>query len=142
MRRDYDDHPEGPPVRRAKCAQSHVMQSTKHQRTHQLPERYLSAGTPVSGILASGTVVSYEQMILDDELYMIIRRHLRGIEVSDETLALDLIEDIGPGGSFISSTRTISTSAGSFTCRGSGAGVKTHSKESGSCSRGRPLGTT
>jgi len=61
----------------------------------------------VSGILASGTVVSYEQMILDDELCSIIRRYLRGIEVSDETLALNLIEDIGPGGSFISSMHTV-----------------------------------
>ena len=61
----------------------------------------------VSGILASGTIVSYEQMILDDELCTIIRRYLRGIEVSDETLALDLIEDIGPGGAFISSMHTV-----------------------------------
>jgi trimethylamine--corrinoid protein Co-methyltransferase len=34
------------------------------------------------------------------------RRIMRGIEVSDDTLMLDLIDEIGPGGEFVSAVET------------------------------------
>ncbi|MCK4600362.1 trimethylamine methyltransferase family protein [Candidatus Bipolaricaulota bacterium] len=60
----------------------------------------------VSGILASGRVVSYEQMILDNELCTMLRHFLKGIAVNDNSLALDVIEQIGPAGNYLTSRHT------------------------------------
>ncbi len=46
-------------------------------------------------------------MILDSELISALRRTLRGFEVNDETLAVDLIHEVGPGGSFLASEHTV-----------------------------------
>ncbi|MFQ6112363.1 MAG: trimethylamine methyltransferase family protein, partial [Nitrospinota bacterium] len=37
------------------------------------------------------------QLVIDDEIIGMVRRALKGIEVNDETLALDAIREIGPG---------------------------------------------
>jgi len=59
-----------------------------------------------SGILASGLVVSYEQMVIDAEMCRTVRRFLEGIRVDDDSLALSAIEDAGPGGSFLATQHT------------------------------------
>lgn len=61
----------------------------------------------VSGLLGSARVVSYEQLILDNELCRMVRHFLKGIEVSDKTLALDTIKEVGPGGDFLMSDHTV-----------------------------------
>lgn len=43
---------------------------------------------------------------MTDEVIGMARRALRGIEVSDETLLLDLIDRVGPGGHFIATRET------------------------------------
>jgi trimethylamine--corrinoid protein Co-methyltransferase len=43
---------------------------------------------------------------MNDEIIAMTRRMMRGIEVSDDTLMLDLIDAVGPGGEFISATET------------------------------------
>jgi trimethylamine--corrinoid protein Co-methyltransferase len=60
-----------------------------------------------SGLLGSARVISYEQLILDNELCGMIRHVLKGIEVSDKTLALDAIKEVGPGGDFLMSDHTV-----------------------------------
>lgn len=50
---------------------------------------------------------SYEQMVIDDEIFGMMKRFLRGIEVTDETLAVDLIKEVGPGGAYISRRHTL-----------------------------------
>jgi len=61
----------------------------------------------VSGLLAGATVASYEQMVLDDELCNMVRRLSRGVEVEKETLATELIHQVGPGGTFLASRHTV-----------------------------------
>ena len=60
-----------------------------------------------SGLLGSARVVSYEQLILDHELCRMVRHLLKGIEVSDKTLALDTIKKVGPGGDFLTAEHTV-----------------------------------
>ncbi len=60
----------------------------------------------VSGILQSGLLVSAEQMAIDHELCRVVRRIVRGIDVSDETLARDAIQAAGPGGNYLTSMHT------------------------------------
>ena len=54
------------------------------------------------------TETSYpEQAIIGDEICSFINRILRGIEVSPETLALDVIREVGAGGEFLTHPHTM-----------------------------------
>lgn len=59
-----------------------------------------------AGSLDSTLAVSYEQLVVDDELCGIAARAARGIEVSEEALALELIEEVGPGGHYLAKVHT------------------------------------
>jgi len=50
---------------------------------------------------------SLEQLVIDDEMLSAVERYLRGITVDDETLALELIQEIGPGGAFVTADHTL-----------------------------------
>ncbi len=58
------------------------------------------------GLLHGSRIWSYPQMMMDCEIFAIIRRMMEGIEVSDETLALDSIAAVGPAGNFLSQKHT------------------------------------
>ena len=45
--------------------------------------------------------------MVDNEILGMCERVLRGIEVNDETLGVDVIERIGPGGNFITEDHTV-----------------------------------
>jgi trimethylamine--corrinoid protein Co-methyltransferase len=60
-----------------------------------------------SGMFATGLTISLEQLILDDEINGIIRRLHRGIEVNEDTIALDVIKSVGPKGSFLTEDHTL-----------------------------------
>jgi trimethylamine--corrinoid protein Co-methyltransferase len=59
------------------------------------------------GYMESGKCYSLELMAICDEVIGYIRRYARGIEVTEETLALDLIAELGPGGDYLSSEHTV-----------------------------------
>lgn len=50
---------------------------------------------------------SLEQLVIDEEILGAVERHLKGITIDDETLALDLIHEIGPGGDFLTEDHTL-----------------------------------
>lgn len=51
--------------------------------------------------------VSYEKILTDHELLGMVQRLGKGIEVSDETLAVDVIDSVGRGGNFLSQRHTL-----------------------------------
>jgi len=57
--------------------------------------------------IESTKTVSYEQLVIGNELCGMVSRILRGIEVTDETLAVDVTRKIGPGGMFIGHKHTL-----------------------------------
>ena len=59
------------------------------------------------GLLHGSLIWSYEQMLLDCEIFDIVRRTLEGIPVNDESLALDAIGDVGPAGNFLTHPHTL-----------------------------------
>ena len=59
------------------------------------------------GILCSYLAFSYEQFVLDDEMCGLVRRFRRGLEISPETLAYDVIAKVGPGGNFLTEMHTV-----------------------------------
>jgi trimethylamine--corrinoid protein Co-methyltransferase len=50
------------------------------------------------GWLEGGLTVSYEKMIIDMESLAMFQHFFQEVEISDETLALDMIAEVGPGG--------------------------------------------
>jgi trimethylamine--corrinoid protein Co-methyltransferase len=59
-----------------------------------------------AGILESYNCISYEKFIIDDEICAVLKRINRAFEVNSETLAIDLIHDVGPGGQFLDNDHT------------------------------------
>ncbi len=60
-----------------------------------------------AGLLEFCSTASYEQMVIDNDIIGICLRATRGIEVSEETLAEEVIRNVGPGGNFIAEAHTI-----------------------------------
>jgi len=60
-----------------------------------------------SGYLESGLTGSLAQLVICDEIIAWIRTSIAPVEISDETLALDLIDALGPDGSFLEADHTI-----------------------------------
>jgi trimethylamine---corrinoid protein Co-methyltransferase len=58
------------------------------------------------GYLEDGLCGSFEQVVITDEIIAMVKRYLRGIDVDENTLALDIIEKVGPGGNFLSEEHT------------------------------------
>jgi len=58
------------------------------------------------GYMESGLTASYEMMVLTDELVGMADHLMKGIEVNDETLLLDELHRVGPGGHFLESETT------------------------------------
>jgi trimethylamine--corrinoid protein Co-methyltransferase len=54
-----------------------------------------------SGMLESGITFDYGQLVLDCEIARMIKHTVKGFEVADDSLALDVIKEIGPGGHFL-----------------------------------------
>jgi trimethylamine--corrinoid protein Co-methyltransferase len=59
------------------------------------------------GYMESGKCYSLEMMVICDEVIGYIRHYCRGIEVNEETLALDLIAELGPEGDYLSTEHTV-----------------------------------
>jgi len=73
-----------------------------------------SAATVGSGLVHDcsswmdhGSLVSPEFMVLADEIVDIVRHYMQGIPVTEETLALDLIDKVGPGGHYLTEVSTL-----------------------------------
>jgi trimethylamine--corrinoid protein Co-methyltransferase len=59
------------------------------------------------GYMESGLTGSFEMIVLTNELIDLADHFLQGIEVSEETLMLDEIDQVGPGGHFLNTDRTM-----------------------------------
>jgi trimethylamine--corrinoid protein Co-methyltransferase len=78
------------------------------ESTMQVVLSALSGATLVHdvGFLDCADIGSLEMLIMTDEIIAMTRRVMRGIEIDDESLMLDLIDRVGPGGEFLSLKET------------------------------------
>lgn len=60
-----------------------------------------------AGMLDSYGAMSYEKFMIDLEIIGMIKRYLEGLNVNDDTLALSLIKQVGPGGEFMTTEHTV-----------------------------------
>ena len=59
------------------------------------------------GYMESGLTLSFEMIVLTDELVALADNLMKGIEISEETLMLDEIHRVGPGGHFLDTEQTL-----------------------------------
>jgi trimethylamine--corrinoid protein Co-methyltransferase len=59
-----------------------------------------------AGLLDFALSVSYEKYVVDNEIIGMVMRAVEGIKVNEDTLAFDLIKEVGPGGNFVSAKHT------------------------------------
>ena len=60
-----------------------------------------------AGWMEGGLVASYEKMIVDAEMLQMMAEFLQPIEVTEDTLGLDAIREVGPGGHFFGCAHTL-----------------------------------
>jgi trimethylamine--corrinoid protein Co-methyltransferase len=60
-----------------------------------------------SGWLDHGSIASPAYMVLVNEVLDMVNQYVAGIQVNDETLALDVIDKVGPGGHFLYEAHTL-----------------------------------
>ncbi|UCH46069.1 MAG: trimethylamine methyltransferase family protein, partial [Nitrospiraceae bacterium] len=59
-----------------------------------------------AGLLEFCLTASLEKYVIDDEILGMTKRALKGIEITPDSLAFDVMKKIGPGGHFVSSRHT------------------------------------
>ncbi len=59
------------------------------------------------GLLDGSNLLTYESIVLDNENAAMIRKIIEGVNFSDNSFALDLIKDLGPGGVFLNQKHTV-----------------------------------
>ncbi len=59
------------------------------------------------GFLESALIGSPEMVVMSDEIIGMVKRFLSGVRVNEETLALDVIKEVGPGGNFLAHDLTV-----------------------------------
>jgi len=60
-----------------------------------------------AGLLCGSRILSYEQLLMDCEIYDVIQATTQGIEVNDETLALEAIKAVGVRGHYLDQKHTL-----------------------------------
>jgi trimethylamine--corrinoid protein Co-methyltransferase len=60
-----------------------------------------------AGMLDSGLIFSYTQLVIDNDIFKMIRKVMQGMQVDDENLAVDIIKSVGPGGDFLMQDHTM-----------------------------------
>jgi trimethylamine--corrinoid protein Co-methyltransferase len=59
------------------------------------------------GYLAGGSIGSMEMAVICNEIVGMISRIVQGVKVNEETLAVDIIKSVGPGGHYMSQKHTL-----------------------------------
>ncbi len=59
------------------------------------------------GYIDNGLTTSYQQLVVMDEVVGLVARFMEGIEVSEETMAVDVIDQVGPAGNFLAEEHTL-----------------------------------
>jgi trimethylamine--corrinoid protein Co-methyltransferase len=58
------------------------------------------------GYLESGLLGSFDMLVMSDEVIGMAKRILQGVKVTPETLAVHVIEEVGPGGHYLTQEHT------------------------------------
>ncbi len=59
------------------------------------------------GYMASGMTGSFDMLVMSDEIIGMVKRIMRGINIDEESLCLDVIDKVGPGGNYLTEEHTL-----------------------------------
>jgi len=59
------------------------------------------------GMFSTGLIVSYEQLVIDNEICGYLERVVRGMQADSEALVVDLVQKVGHGGQFLKEPHTL-----------------------------------
>lgn len=59
------------------------------------------------GMLDLGITFDYAKLVMDNEFAAMIKHVVKGVSTDDASLALDVIDEIGPAGEYLSHTHTL-----------------------------------
>lgn len=60
-----------------------------------------------AGLTQAATLFSFEQLVMDCEIFEVIRQVAQGIQVDEETLAVDVVDRVGPKNHFMTEPHTL-----------------------------------
>lgn len=106
MMRDYYGRPGGCHACKTDACHPGVQAGFEKALTTIFPILTGATGVGTLGQLEGGVTFSFVQLVIDNEIIGYIKRALRGFEVNDDTLALDVIKEVGAGGNFIQHEHT------------------------------------
>jgi trimethylamine--corrinoid protein Co-methyltransferase len=86
-----------------------VDQQAAIESTMQVMANYASGANLIHdvGFVEMGMTGSLEQLVIGDEIISMTRALYRAVEISERTLALDVIDERGPGGDFLTCDHTL-----------------------------------
>jgi trimethylamine--corrinoid protein Co-methyltransferase len=94
----------------ASCSDAKVMdEQAAVEATLAVLMAKLSGGNLIHdvGYMESGLTTSFEMIVLNDELVAMTDHLMKGIEVSDDTLMVEELDRVGPGGHFMDTKETL-----------------------------------
>jgi trimethylamine--corrinoid protein Co-methyltransferase len=59
------------------------------------------------GYINNGLTTSFDQIVVSNEVIALVRHITGGLEINEDTMAIDLIDEIGPGGEYLTSDHTL-----------------------------------
>jgi len=59
-----------------------------------------------AGLMEFALTACYEKFVIDNDILGMVMRAVEGIKVDDDSLAFDLIKEVGPGGNFVTAKHT------------------------------------
>jgi trimethylamine--corrinoid protein Co-methyltransferase len=59
-----------------------------------------------AGMMEFAMTACYEKFVIDNEILGMVMRAVAGVNVNKDTLAFDLIKEVGPGGNFVAARHT------------------------------------
>lgn len=108
----------GLPLRSSNFSASNIPDFASGYESANAVSSAVSAGANllmhVAGWVEGGLCSSYEKFVLDCEVAQSMAHVLEPVIVDDDTLALDEIAEVGPGGHFFGTARTIATVEDAF----------------------------
>lgn len=80
-----------------------------HEATYSILMTALAGANIIygPGMLDFGITVDYGQLLFCNDMIRMARRSLEGIEINSDTLAVDLINKVGPAGNFLFEEHTM-----------------------------------
>ncbi len=98
-----------PNVGNGLCTDGFSYPQTLFQKAQNALFHVLAGGKLLLGAGETASVTTFDpvQLVIDDEIMAITRRWVRQMTVSEDTLALDVLEHVGPRGHFLEEEHTL-----------------------------------